>query len=779
MTRLAKALFKAADASIVLVENGVIWRSRQLAGGVYRPAPGPEYAMRTGELLWMADAMDDPRFDPADFTLGEFKTGFYAAAPVRLADGSTPGALTVFATEPREFDKTLADRLMDLAATVADECDRARIAKAAAASAAALADARGMIDALVDGAPIAWALTDSDLRLLDARPLLLQALDIDREASLGRSLLELAPDQAEALREGLEACLAGRSFGLSRLRLERGGQVQWLESELTPRRDPAGDVVGVILTAHDVTGLVQAMERTKRSEERLQMALELAEIYVSDMDYENKTLEMAGAVEVFFDRPDTFEMLHADPLVRVDPRDRPRIESLLEAYLKGGQVFRPEFRIRRGDDQEVWAVHATQVFRDEAGCVKRWVSAGQNITHRKVAERALIQAKEAAEAANRAKSSFLANMSHEIRTPLNGMLGMAQAMALDVLEPAQRERLAVIRQSGETLLAILNDVLDLSKIEAGKLELESIPFDIAQLARGVQDVFAPSAQAKGCGFEVVVAPEAAGVYAGDPTRVRQILYNLVSNALKFTEHGQVRVDVAASAAGLVIKVKDTGIGMSTEQVAKLFRKFEQADASTTRRFGGTGLGLAICHELANLMGGDIVVESQLGQGATFLIRLPLHRLGDVATEQAAAGDADFSGPPLRVLAAEDNAVNQKVLCALLKHAGVEPCIVGNGREALEAWEARPWDVILMDVNMPQMDGPTATRMIRERETVTGRARTPIVALTANAMAHQVEEYLAAGMDDFVAKPIEVARLFAALEAAVERGRPAEERALAG
>ncbi len=374
----------------------------------------------------------------------------------------------------------------------------------------------------------------------------------------------------------------------------------------------------------------------------------------------------------------------------------------------------------------------------------------------------------AAEAANQAKSVFLATMSHEIRTPLNGVLGMAQAMAAEELSDRQRDRLSVIHRSGESLLAILNDLLDLSKIEAGKLELESIEFDLGEVARGAHSAFTALANKKGLSFCLDIE-EAAGRYQGDPTRLRQILYNLISNALKFTEEGEIRVVATRDAETLVLSVRDTGLGISNENLCRLFGKFDQLDSSTTRQFGGTGLGLSICRELAHLMDGDILVESELGKGSCFTLRLNLPRIGDAKAPAvlAPAPPPELTSAAIRVLAAEDNTVNQLVLKTLLHQLGVDPTIVENGQAAVEAWESAQWDVILMDVQMPVMDGLTATAKIRGRELETGRVRTPIIALTANAMAHQVEQYLATGMDTHVAKPIEAAVLFAALCAAVE------------
>ena len=380
-------------------------------------------------------------------------------------------------------------------------------------------------------------------------------------------------------------------------------------------------------------------------------------------------------------------------------------------------------------------------------------------------------ARDEAEAASRSKSAFLATMSHEIRTPLNGVLGVAQAMTADKkLSEAHRRQLQIIRESGEALLAILNDILDLSKVEAGKLELETIEFDLTDVALGAHQAFAALASEKGLAFELTFEPAAAGRYRGDPTRIRQILYNLISNAVKFTESGAIRVTIDRPDQQLLIAVEDTGIGIPGEQLERLFRKFEQADASTTRRYGGAGRGLSICRELASLMGGEIAATSRPGEGARFTLTLPLERVGDAVAAERTDSPARPGRPEserrLRVLAAEDNAVNQVVLRLLLAEVGVEPEIVETGAQALAAWEAGDYDLILMDVQMPEMDGPTATEAIRAREAACNRARTPIIALTANAMAHQVSEYLAAGMDDHVAKPIDARRLYEVLDAAL-------------
>jgi signal transduction histidine kinase/CheY-like chemotaxis protein len=381
------------------------------------------------------------------------------------------------------------------------------------------------------------------------------------------------------------------------------------------------------------------------------------------------------------------------------------------------------------------------------------------------AMRELEQARDAANAANVLKTQFLANMSHEIRTPLNGVLAMAEVMAMGELAPVQRDRLQIIRQSGGLLLAVLNDVLDLSKIEAGKLTLLNEPFELEPVLRSVGESFSVMAEGKGLGFEVEVDPAAAGWWRGDADRLRQIVGNLLSNAVKFTPQGAVaaRVEVAQNGA-LRFRVSDTGVGIAAEKRTTLFEKFTQADNSATRRFGGTGLGLAICRELTQMMGGTIEVESREGHGSIFTVELPLSRAEPAGAEAPGVAHAEPSG--LRLLAAEDNATNQQVLAAVMESLGIDIDIVPDGQEAVEAWRAHPYDLILMDIQMPVMDGIAAARAIRAAERNGGRARTPIVALTANALTHQVEEYLAAGMDGHVAKPIEIAKLYEAISVAL-------------
>ena len=402
-------------------------------------------------------------------------------------------------------------------------------------------------------------------------------------------------------------------------------------------------------------------------------------------------------------------------------------------------------------------------------------------------ERALTQAmaeledaRDSAEAANVAKSQFLANMSHEIRTPLNGVLGMAQVLGKSDLAPADREKVQVIRASGEALLSLLNDILDLSKVEAGRMELDVQPFDLETVVEGATGGFATLAAQKGVRFLVDVEPPARGVWMGDGGRIRQVIANLASNAVKFTAAGEVRVGVRRGEDGLTCTVSDTGVGIAPDLLERLFRRFSQADPSATRKFGGTGLGLAISREFVELMGGRVSVTSAEGQGSAFTFTLPLAWL-HASVEPAAAltAAAEPALPRLRILAAEDNPTNQLLLEAMLEPLGVELTLAGDGRQAVDMFAAERFDMVLMDVQMPVMNGIDAALAIRALEAERGLAPTPVLAVSANAMRDQIEQYQAAGMNGFVAKPIEMGALVEAIERALaERATAADGRTAA-
>ena len=387
-----------------------------------------------------------------------------------------------------------------------------------------------------------------------------------------------------------------------------------------------------------------------------------------------------------------------------------------------------------------------------------------DITDLKNDARALAEARDVAQSANSAKSQFLANMSHEIRTPLNGVIGIAQALAKTPLSAQQEEMLELIQSSGHTLQVLLSDILDLARVESGRLELASDAFHLGQAVREAAQLYETSAEAKGLQFFVEIAPEADRWILGDVVRIKQILTNLVSNAVKFTGTGFVSLTAApgpdrADSPTLRFSIEDTGIGFDSDTRERLFSRFEQADGAITRRFGGSGLGLAISRQLAEMMGGDLDCESEPSGGSAFILTIPFNAAeAPAAAPGVVLQSTDDERATIRVLLADDHPVNRKVVEMILAQANIELTSVENGAEAVQASRDGDFDIVLMDMQMPVMDGLTATREIRLNEAAMGLSRTPIVMLTANALAEHIASAEAAGADRHLAKPFDAAEL---------------------
>jgi len=471
-------------------------------------------------------------------------------------------------------------------------------------------------------------------------------------------------------------------------------------------------------------------------------------------------------------------------LAGVHPEDRQRMKEQKEAAIRGGTEFDGEFRVIWPDGSIHYIRALRLVKRDSFGKPTHIIGTNWDITSQKEAADKLLAnnrelAKETeranklaieAEKATAAKSEFLANMSHEIRTPMNGVIGMTGLLLDTELTAEQRRYAELTRSSGESLLQLINDILDFSKIEAKKLELEMIDFDLRCLLDNLASILSATAKAKGIELLCMADPAVPMLLRGDPGRLRQILTNLAGNAIKFTEKGEVVVRVALAEEGesdclLRFSVRDTGIGITEDKIGILFDKFSQVDVSTTRRFGGTGLGLAISKQLAQMMGGDVGVTSQEGKGSEFWFTVRLGRSSELQsqtekTEMKTQPTANLTG---RILIAEDNSTNREVALGMLRKIGLRGDAVADGAEAVRALEYIPYDLVLMDMRMPVMDGIEAARQIRNPQSSVLNHDIPIIALTANAMQSDRQCCLAAGMNDFVPKPIVMTVLRDALD----------------
>jgi PAS domain S-box-containing protein len=772
-------------------------------------------------------------------------------------------------------------------------------AKASADGGAAAGAAHRFMGGFIAGTAMAMSMTDREMTILAASPQWRIDLGVGDGEVIGRPLYDFLPGSRERFAETFKWTLAGNAGAAQQVRIDLvDGRKRWFSVQITPWRDDAGEVGGLIFLTHDVTEMVEALEQSRRAEQRLKLAAELAELHIWEMDYVEGRLFKMGAEDTFFEKPKTFEDLVEDVWSATHPDDLPAAKAAWDHHEKTGEPFRTEYRINRTDGKEVWAFSTSELISDDKGRPQRLIGALQNITERKKVEQAIVVARDEAEAANKAKSEFLANMSHEIRTPMNGIMGMNGLLLRTALTPDQKKFADAVRVSADALLGIINDILDISKLEAGKVELETIDFSLHQVVEDVVELLSPRALEKNLEIACYLDAGARAAMRGDPTRLRQILLNLLSNAIKFTEEGHVAVEVrsrpgAKRKTGLRIEVQDTGIGLDAAAKAKMFQKFQQADGSTTRKYGGTGLGLSICRQLTELMGGTIGVDDREGGGSVFWVEVELaagkhaekaplaacdltglrvlvvddieinrsifvrqleaegailaeaadgltalaemrdaqdrgeaydvilldHQMpvmgGDEVAEFIRA-DTDLRQPRIvmassigdpirgaeaellgidayltkpvrhqtlvtclaelsaarrpqaapatleapaetaslrgRILLAEDNDINALLATTLLEELGFECEVAPNGKIALEAVQARPFDLVLMDVQMPVMDGLAATRAIRALPGWPGSV--PIVAMTANAMRTDQDACLAAGMDDFVSKPID-------------------------
>ena len=604
---------------------------------------------------------------------------------------------------------------------------------------------------------------------------------------------------AMAFRKGLAPAVAIFDKALSSITPEERDAIyaRWVRVQFDKKLDTSTIVLVVLVSAFIVLAIIlwnrrlqaeiqrrteieKALQSARSRTDTLLKAIESSQNGIAILDPEGKYIYLNDAHARIFGYDSASGLLGASWEILYSEEERRKVADQAFSVLASTGKWNGEHRARRRDgsefDQEIWL---TALAGGGLICVC------QDISERVKFVNELQAARERAEQANVAKSKFLASMSHEIRTPMNGVLGMVSVLRGHDLTPEQQDSVQVIKDSSEALLDLLNNILDLSKIEAGKIDIELTTFSVERLLEMAGALWATRAEAKGLRFLVHNNTAHCDLIRSDGGRLRQVLFNLIDNAIKFTGSGDVVVQVDGRTRDderieLRFTVRDSGIGLTAEQRSNLFRPFSQADSTTTRKYGGTGLGLSISKQLVELMGGEMGLDSAPDEGSTFWFTIVGER-GETSDKRddlfsdARPPSPDAPGASrLRILVAEDNHINQKVIKSLLRSLKGEIDIAENGLEAVQAVQRKDYDIVLMDVQMPEMDGPTATREIRA---LTGAvANIPIIAITANAMKGDREKYLAAGMNDYVSKPIDRGVLFAALQRHANISAPARQNA---
>ena len=605
-----------------------------------------------------------------------------------------------------------------------------------------------------------------------------------------RDLPEMRRDWPERLRRAAQSDVPVRTEDRYR---DPGGNLRYADATVTAVRDSKGAVDFFIVQGTDTTDKKKAAEMLASSEEHLRLATEATDLGTWDYNPVTRQLNWSDRSKALFGLPPEADISVENFMTGVHPEDIERAREAVQSALNpaGDGSYSIDYRITPyGSDTVRWLRSVGQAHFNN-GRAERFVGTLQDITQSRHAFDELVKARDAAEIANRAKSDFLANISHELRTPMNAVVGLANILHnSDLPAQKQREFIKTLQLSAQSMMHLINDLLDIAKIEHDQMQLDKVPFNLAELVEEIISIMAVKAHEKGIELAVHYGPSVEAAFIGDPLRLRQVLLNLVSNAVKFTHAGLVTLEVDArdnSITGLcdvLMEVTDTGIGIPLDKQDTIFSKFSQADTSITRKYGGTGLGLSICKTLVEMMDGTIGVTSVPGHGSTFRVSLSLPRSGErpalpdqtrneavPATKPPAqprqAIAANDSGAP-RVLLVEDYKDNVLVASVLLEELGYAIDLAENGRIAIDKFQRGHYDLILMDVQMPELDGLEATRRIRAAERENGLEATPIIAMTAHSLPGDREKCINAGMDDYISKPFRQQELKEKTEAALKR-----------
>lgn len=649
----------------------------------------------------------------------------------------------------------------------------------AALQAAMSADS--VVRRFVHAAPMAVCMYDREMRVLMASQSWLSERRLREEDALGRSMYDLMPGIPDRWRRIHRQVLRGEALSHERDPFERrSGRQGWLKWSAAPWRDGDGNVGGLVIMHEDVTDFVRAQHEVETSKERMALGMSITRMMIWELDFEMRETFIEGDWKHFFAHRPTFDSLAGNDSW-IHSADREMLANKWRTHLAGGAPYTAEYRVTLPDGREIWHSATVQIFRTVTGSPARAFAVTQDVTVRKTIELKAIDAEQRALLAAAARADLLADMSHEIRTPLTGVLAVSDILQRTRLDERQSEMVKLISTSGRTLLRVMDDLVEFSRLSRDDIQLEVRPFELEEMLRNTCEAGRGRAHAKGLRFETFISATCDGVFRGDPVRIGQVLGALLNNAVRTTDAGHVSVSAAIETTpdGLTqlrLSVTDTGAGFAPAVIERIFDQADLPDAARSGRLRGLGVGLSMVKRLVDVMNGQIMVRTAEGEGSTFEVTCPVSHdriaaIGGISPPAARDPDAAAAVGNLRLLVAEDNPMNRRVIELLLAKSGLKITFAENGREALEKFSDGRFDVVLMDLQMPIMDGLTAIQAIRDWERRNSRVPTPILAVSANAADEHVIEARNAGADDHVAKPIVRETLF---DAITRHAKPAHD-----
>ena len=607
----------------------------------------------------------------------------------------------------------------------------------------------------IEQSPYAVVMVDADLNYLHFSDVWSKLIGVSRQELTAKNHLAVFPDAAKQ-NEAFARALKGENVHHTGEKFKIGAKEVWLRSDMHPWQNEDGGLGGLVIYYKDVSAQKQQDDLQRANEERYTAIYENSPLPIAFVAWPELTFITVNAAWLkLFEFESRDEVIGKTSIDIGIQHDLPNREKALKQFNSEGRVSNLEVKALTKSGKVLTL--NTNISTVNLNGQKYILSTQIDITE----SRSLEVREKAANEASRLKSEFLANMSHEIRTPINGVVGMTGLLLDTPLTPEQKSYAETVRRSADALLTLINDILDFSKVEADKIEMETVDFDLFHVINDTYQTILFTAQKKNLNFTVAGNSAWKNHFQGDPGRLRQVLSNLLNNSIKFTSEGSITLNISQAednktSTKFLFEVTDTGIGLSDESLALIFKPFSQADSTISRRFGGTGLGLSICKRLVELMGGEIGVKSQLGKGSTFWFTLQFNKgseISEVIDPKTLERRTKVHENALRVLVAEDNIVNQVVTLKQLQKLGYRCEAVANGKEAIEALNSIPYDLVMMDCHMPEVDGYEATRIIRHNQS--SFQNIPIIALTANAIVGDREKCIEAGMNDYLSKPVRI------------------------